>query len=114
MAIDLSARMLRFFRSRAPLFGLLLLVALLVTLPGIRHPLPLLALTIFTLLAWRALSRWRARAEEAPSLDDLVERSAAAWDARHGPPDADDFESSDESWRESLTDDDAWRGRDDT
>jgi len=106
--------MLRFFRSRAPLFGLLLLVALLVTLPGIRHPLPMLGLAVFTLLAWRALSRWRARTVQEPSLDDLVERSAAAWDARHGPPDEEDFESSDESWRASLTDDDAWRGRDDS
>lgn len=106
--------MLRFFRSRAPLFGLLLLVALLVTLPGIRHPLPLLGLTIFTLLAWRAIVRWRTRAVEEASLDDLVEQSAAAWDARHAPPEDAEFESSSESWRESLQDDDAWRGRDDT
>lgn len=106
--------MLRFFRSRAPLFGLLLLVALLVTLPGIRHPLPLLALAIFTLLAWRGLSRWRARTVEAPSLDDLVARSAAAWDERHGPPEDAEYDAPDESWRASLHDDEAWRGRDDT
>lgn len=106
--------MLRFFRSRAPLFGLALLVALLITLPGIRHPLPLLGLTIFTVLAWRAMSRWRARTAEAPSLDDLVERSAADWDARHGAPDLAEHDPAAEPWRASLVDDEAWRGRDDT
>jgi len=106
--------MLRFFRTRAPLFGLLLLVALLITLPGIRHPLPLLGLTFFTVLAWRGLSRWRARTVEEPSLDDQVARSAAAWDARHGPPDEAEYDPPNESWRASLNDDDAWRGRDES
>jgi hypothetical protein len=49
---------------------------------------------------------------ETPSLDDDVARSAAAWDARHGPPDDAEYDTPDESWRESLQDDDAWRGRD--
>ncbi len=110
--------MLRFFRTRAPFFGLLLLVALLVTLPGIRHPLPMLGLAVFTLLAWRALTRWRARTAPQDSLDDVVARSAAAWDARHGPADgtvaeADDAPEETEPWRASLRDDDAWRARDD-
>jgi hypothetical protein len=114
--------MLRFFRTRAPLFGLLLLLALLITLPGIRHPLPLAGLAIFTALAWRALSRWRARQAEpaaTPSLDDLVAHAAAAWDARHGgaamdETDADEGdttapedEHAGEPWRASLKE---WRG----
>jgi hypothetical protein len=114
--------MLRFFRTRAPLVGWLLLVALPITLPGIRHPLPLAGLAVFTALAWRALSRWRARQPEpvaALSLDDLVARSAAAWDARHGGVTMDEVEEDDgdtvepedepagEPWRASLKE---WRG----
>jgi hypothetical protein len=111
--------MLRFFRTRAPFFGLLLLVALLVTLPGIRHPLPMIGLAIFTALAWRALSRWRARQAapaEALSIDVLVARSAAAWDARHGGAAMDEVDEDEqpdvdaeasEPWRASVRD---WKG----
>jgi hypothetical protein len=104
--------MLRFFRTRAPLFGLLLIAALLVTLPGIRHPLPMIALIIFTALAWRALARWRARPAEERSLDDTVSQSADAWDARHGPPDEALSSSESEAWRASLGAPEAWRGSD--
>ncbi len=101
--------MIRFFRVRAPFFALLLLVALLVTLPGIRHPLPMLGLVIFTALAWRALSRWRARPADHASLDDEVTRAANTWDARHGPPDELEADSEAESWRASLGPADGWR-----
>ncbi len=91
------------------MFGLLLLVALLITLPGIRHPLPMLALSIFTILAWRTIVRWRDRQAVEPTLDDEVTGAAADWDARHGPPD--DFEAAPESeaWRESLRPSGGWR-----
>jgi hypothetical protein len=101
--------MLRFFRTRAPVFGLLLLVALLVTLPGIRHPLPMVALVIFTALAWRALSRWRARVTEDVPLEEQIAKSASAWDARHQPPDELDKPDDDEPWRASLGPPEAWR-----
>ncbi len=105
--------MLRFFRTRAPYFGLLLLVALLVTLPGARHPLAMLALAVFTALAWRALSRWQRAPRPMESLDEAVARSADAWDARHGPPDELDGDApEDEPWRASLRDDEGWRGHD--
>lgn len=101
--------MLRFFRTRAPLIALLLLVALLVTLPGARHPLPLSALFIFTVLAWRAFSRWRARVEPEVSVDDQIADAAEAWDRRHGPPDALSAPEDDEPWRQSLRPSDGWR-----
>jgi hypothetical protein len=118
--------MLRFFRTRAPLIGLLLLAAFLVTLPGLRHPLPLLGLAVLVGAGARAVHRWQtaaaARAHAArdadgadAALDAAVARSAEAWDARHGPPDdavaAPGAEEPDEAepWRASLTDDDAWR-----
>lgn len=113
--------MLRFFRTRAPFFGLLLLVALLVTLPGIRHPLPLAGLALFTVAAWVALSRWRAKAAAATrgalSFDDAIARAASDWDARHGAPDdaepTPDADDADEPWRASLRNDEsAWRGED--
>ncbi len=105
--------MLRFFRTRAPLFGLALIAALLVTLPGIRHPLPMIALIIFTALAWRALSQWRARPVEEQSLDDTISRSADAWDARHGPPEDATLAPESEAWRSSLGAPEAWRGSED-
>lgn len=108
--------MLKFFRTRAPIVGLLLLVALLVTLPGIRHPLPLAGLTLLVIAGAITVRRWQASrsAHDASaneqSLDDAVARSAASWDARHGPPDeADDAPSDDEPWRASLRDDTDWR-----
>ncbi len=104
--------MLRFFRTRAPLFGLLLLLALLVTLPGVRHPLPLIGLAVFGVLAWRALSRWTKAPEPVRSVDDDVALAAAAWDRRHGPPE-DDEQTAEEPWRASLRPNDAWRARDD-
>ncbi len=105
--------MLRFFRTRAPLFGLLLIAALLVTLPGIRHPLPMIALIIFVALAWRTVSQWQARTVEQPSLDDTIARSADAWDARHGPPDEAERAPESEAWRASLGAPEAWRGNED-
>lgn len=105
--------MIRFFRMRAPLFGLLLIAALLITLPGIRHPLPMIALIIFVALAWRTVSQWRARTVEEPSLDDTVSQSADAWDARHGPPDDALNVSESEAWRASLGTPEAWRTNDD-
>ena len=101
--------MIRFFRTRAPLFGLLLIAALLITLPGIRHPLPMIALTIFVALAWRTVSRWRARSVEEPSLDDTIARSADDWDTRHGPPDDALNASESEAWRASLGAPEGWR-----
>jgi len=103
--------MIRFFRTRAPLFALLLLAALLITLPGIRHPLPMLALAVFTIVAWRALSRWRAATVEPRSLDDDVARAADDWDQRHLPPDS-AADAADEPWRASLRPSDGWRGTD--
>lgn len=101
--------MLRFFRTRAPLIGLFLLVAFLITLPGIRHPLPMLALTVFTLLAWRALSRWRVGTEAERTAEESFERAAADWDARHSPPDDIDGTDDSEAWRESLGSSEDWR-----
>jgi len=103
--------MIRFFRTRAPLFALLLLVALLITLPGIRHPLPMIGLAVFTIVAWRALSRWRAAAVEPRTLDDDVTRAADDWDKRHLPPD-EIADSPDEPWRASLRPADGWRDSD--
>ncbi len=103
--------MIRFFRTRAPLFALLLLVALLITLPGIRHPLPMIGLAVFTIVAWRALSRWRATPVEPRSLDEDVARAADDWDQRHLPPDS-VAEAADEPWRASLRPSDGWRGTD--
>jgi hypothetical protein len=91
---------------------LLLLLALLVTLPGVRHPLPLLGLAIFAFFAWRALSRWTKAPEAVRSIDDEVAVAAAAWDHRHGPPEDVD-EAAEEPWRASLRPSDAWRARDD-
>lgn len=105
--------MIRFFRTRAPFFAILLLAALLATLPGARHPLSLVALVLFVALAWRALSRWRARAPDAASLDDQVARSAAAWDNRYAPPDDIDGTPDDEPWRASLGPTSAWRASED-
>jgi hypothetical protein len=101
--------MLRFFRTRTPFFGLLLLVALLITLPGARHPLPLLGLVVFTVLAWRALSRWRRPEREPASFDDDIARSAAEWDRRHAPSEDLEPAPEDEPWRESLRPTNGWR-----
>ncbi|MCU0618130.1 MAG: hypothetical protein MUD17_13740 [Gemmatimonadaceae bacterium] len=108
--------MLKFFRTRAPFVGLLLLVALLVTLPGIRHPLPMAGLALLVIAGAITVRRWQASraARDASateeSLDDAVARSAASWDARHGAPDeAEDAPSDDEPWRASLRDDDDWQ-----
>lgn len=108
--------MLRFFRTRAPIIGLLLLLALLVTLPGIRHPLPMLGLAALAIGGAIAVRRWQ-RAQAArrdvsvdDPLDEAVARSAAAWDARHGAPDdAEPAPTDDEAWRTSLRDDREWR-----
>lgn len=97
---------------RAPFFALLLLVALLVTLPGIRYPLPMIGLVIFTALAWRALSQWRARPADHATLDDQLSRAADSWDARHGPPETlETLETGTqaEPWRASLGSTDGWR-----
>jgi hypothetical protein len=109
--------MLRFFRTHAPTIGLLLLLALLVTLPGIRHPLPMLGLTALAIGGAITVRRWQraqaARADAAAneSVDEAVARSAAAWDARHGAPDdAEPTPDDDEPWRASLRDDREWRG----
>lgn len=104
--------MIRFFRTRAPLFALLLLVALLITLPGIRHPLPMIGLAVFTVIAWRSLSRWRAATTASQSIDDQVTRAADDWDSRHLPPESTE-EADDEPWRASLHSSDEWRATDD-
>jgi hypothetical protein len=80
-----------------------------VTLPGVRHPLPMLVLTVFTVLAWRSLSRWRRTEAEPASLDDEIAASAERWDARHGPPDGVADASDDEPWRASLPPSSGWR-----
>ncbi len=91
--------MLRFFRTRAPFFALVLLVALVATFPGIRHPLPLLGLAVFVVAAWRALAGWQARTEAARAVEDEVARAAEEWEERH---------EGNEEWRESLGEE--WRG----
>lgn len=107
--------MLRFFRTRAPIVGLLLLVALLVTLPGIRHPLPIIGLTLLAVAGALTIRRWqRAKAARdlatgEVSLEDAVARSAAAWDARHGPPEDADEAPEDEPWRDSLRNEPDWK-----
>jgi hypothetical protein len=71
----------------------------------------MLGLAVFTIVAWRALSRWRAATAEPRSLDDDVSRAAGDWDSRHGPPES-IGESDDEPWRASLRPSDGWRDSD--